>query len=101
MPAMQRLKERLAGRPFEILAVNYGESRARALDYLKVHRIEGYPVLLDPNQEAVRAWRVRVLPMSFLVDPDGQVRYTVLGEMDWTADDAATKVTSLLPSATR
>jgi thiol-disulfide isomerase/thioredoxin len=97
MPAMHRLKQRLAGRPFEVLAVNFGESRSRAGEYLKTHRIEGYPVLMDPNMEAVRAWKVRILPVGFLVGPDGQVRYTVLGEMDWNTDEVTSRITALLP----
>jgi thiol-disulfide isomerase/thioredoxin len=97
MPAMHRLKQRLAGRPFEVLAVNFGESRSRAGEYLKTHRIEGYPILMDPNMEAVRAWKVRILPVGFLVGPDGLVRYTVLGEMDWATDEVVSRITALLP----
>lgn len=97
MPAMQKLKRELAGRPFEVLAVNFGESRARASEYLRRHAIDGYPVLLDPNQEAVQAWGVRILPVSFLVGTDGRVRYTVLGEMDWASEEATRTIRTLLP----
>jgi thiol-disulfide isomerase/thioredoxin len=97
MPAMHRLKQRLGGRPFEVLAVNFGESRARAGAYLETHRIAGYPILMDPNMEAVRAWKVRILPVGFLVGPDGQVRSTVLGEMDWDSDEVMRTVSALLP----
>lgn len=48
--------------------------------------------LLDPNKEAAKAWRVRVLPGSFLVAPDGRLRYTVIGELDWATDTAVRKV---------
>jgi peroxiredoxin len=97
MPAMQKLKRELAGRPFEVLAVNFGESRARASEYVRRHAIDGYPVLLDPNQEAVQAWGVRILPVSFLVGTDGRVRYTVLGEMDWATEEATRTIRTLLP----
>ena len=55
-----------------------------------------FPILLDPNQDAPRAWRVRVLPSSFLVGPDGRVRYSVIGEIDWVSGDAVELVQSLL-----
>jgi thiol-disulfide isomerase/thioredoxin len=96
MLAMQRLQQRLAGQPFEIVAVNFAESPAKVRDYVKSLSV-GFRVLLDPNQDAVRAWGVRVLPVSFVVGPDGRPRYSVLGEFDWASDQAVTTIRRLLP----
>lgn len=52
--------------------------------------------LLDPNGEAPRAWRVRLLPASYVVAPDGAVRYSVLGEIDWNGDVAVSTLRELL-----
>ena len=60
MTSMRALQTRLAGRPFVILLVNYGEARARISEFVKRESL-AFPILLDPNQEAPRAWRVRVL----------------------------------------
>jgi hypothetical protein len=38
-----------------------------------------------------------VLPGSFLVGADGQVRYIVIGELDWASEDAMRTVRALLP----
>jgi thiol-disulfide isomerase/thioredoxin len=98
MPSMQRLKERLASRGFSVVAVNFGEAAARVATFV---RDTGVPLdflfLLDPGQQAARAWRVRVLPASFLVGLDGRVRYSVLGELDWTRPDVEAAVRGLLP----
>jgi thiol-disulfide isomerase/thioredoxin len=96
MPAILRLRERLAGEPFDVLAVNYGESATRARDFLARERLE-LTVLLDPNQEVARAWRVRVLPGSFLIGTDGRARFSVIGEIDWASEEAVKTVRSLLP----
>ena len=93
---MQRLKERLAGQPFAVLAVNYGEADTRASEFLKRSSLD-LTVLLDPGQDASRGWRVRVLPASFLVGPDGRVRYGVIGEIDWMSAAAIETVRRLLP----
>jgi hypothetical protein len=37
-----------------------------------------------------------VLPSSFLVGPDGHVRYSVIGEIDWAQAHAVEIVQSLL-----
>jgi len=94
LASIQALQQRLAGRPFVILLVNYGESRARVGEFVKRESIS-FPILLDPNQEAPRAWRVRVLPSSFLVAPDGRVRYSVIGEINWAGVEAANLVQRL------
>ena len=96
MPSLRRLRERLADQPFEVVTVNYGESATRIGEYLVRERLD-LTVLLDPNREAARAWRVRVLPGSFLIGPDGRVRFSVIGELDWTSDAAMKTVRSLLP----
>jgi hypothetical protein len=97
MASMQRLQERLAGRPFAVLLVNHGEARMRVGEFVKREAL-GFPALLDPNQDASRAWRVRVLPSSFLVDAEGRVRYTVIGEMDWASQESFDTVQMLCAS---
>jgi len=95
MLAMRRLREQLAGQPFEIVAVNYGESSAKVREYVRSLSVD-FPVILDPSQEGARAWRVRVLPVSFVVAPDGRPRYTVLGEFDWASEEALETIRELL-----
>ena len=96
MASMRVLRERLAGQPFEIVTVNYGESEAKVTAFFKSTGLD-FPAMLDPNQEAPRAWRVRVLPASFLVGRDGRARYSVIGEIDWAGDEAVKTVRTLLP----
>jgi len=96
MPSMQRLKKRFAEKPFAVLAVNYGESDRRIAEFLESLALD-LTVLLDPGQSASRAWRVRVLPTSFLVGADGRVRYSVVGQVDWAAAPIAAAVRDLLP----
>ena len=95
MASMERLRERLAGKPFTVLLVNHGEARVRVGDFARREALT-LSVLLDPNQDAARAWRVRVLPSSFLVGADGRVRYAVIGEMDWASPESVETVQTLL-----
>src|SRR5262245_27913274 len=95
MPSLQRLGRHLAGEPFAILGVNYGESEARVGEFARRFGLD-FPVLLDPNQDAPRAWRVRVLPASFVVGRGGRVRYRVIGEIDWMSREAVDAMTRLI-----
>jgi thiol-disulfide isomerase/thioredoxin len=99
MPSMQRLKERLSDQRFAVLAVNYGESRERVAEFQQRVPLD-LQMLLDPGQETARAWKVRILPMSFLLDAEGRVRYSVIGEIDWESPEAVNTVRRLLRSAT-
>lgn len=96
LAGITKLQARLAGRPLSVLLVNYGESRAKVLAYAK-HISADVRVLVDPDQDAARAWRVRVIPSSFLVDVEGVVRYRIIGHLDWDSEESLHTVRSLMP----
>jgi thiol-disulfide isomerase/thioredoxin len=96
MPSMQRLKDRLAGRPFAVLAVNLDEPEARIRAFLSQVKVD-FTILLDPGRTAGKSWNARILPASFVVGPDGRVRYSVVGELDWSHERVVSRITELLP----
>jgi thiol-disulfide isomerase/thioredoxin len=100
MPSLQKLREKMKGRPFEIVAVNYGESRSRVASFVQK---EGWtlPIVLDPDKVAAAAWGAKGLPMSFLVDATGRVRYWTFGERDWSEGLSVEAVDKLLAEAPR
>jgi peroxiredoxin len=54
------------------------------------------PVLMDVNKTVTRGWGVRVMPTTFLVGPDGRIRYRLLGDIDWNTDAVAGVVSQLM-----
>jgi thiol-disulfide isomerase/thioredoxin len=96
MPSINRLRASLGAQPFAVLAVNVGESEPRIRRFLEQVPLD-FTVLLDRDGAASKAWRARVLPMSFLIGPDGRIRYTVIGEYDWTQDAVRKAVYGLMP----
>jgi peroxiredoxin len=97
MPSMQRLGEKLAGRPFVVLAVNLDEPEARIRTFLSRTKVD-FTVLLDPGKKAASAWGARILPASFVIGPDGRIRYSVVGELDWSHDPVVSRISALLPA---
>jgi thiol-disulfide isomerase/thioredoxin len=95
MPSLERLRVKMKGRPFEVLAVNYGESSERVSRFVAKMKLT-MPVLLDPYKSSVDAWKVRGLPMTFIVDAKGQVRYWSFGERDWSQGEALQLVQRLV-----
>lgn len=82
IPSLNRLQQKFADKGFRVLGVNVGEGRARIEQFSKRIPIE-FAVLRDADSAITKAWRVRVLPASFLVDKNGMLRYQLLGDADW------------------
>jgi len=96
MPSIQQLKEKLAGRPFVVLAVNLDEPEARIRRFLTEVKVD-FSILLDPERQVARAWDARILPASFVVGRDGRIRYSLVGEINWGHDLVVSRIAELLP----
>jgi len=96
MPSMQRLQDKLAGRPFAILAVDYGEGAPRINDFLKKIPVR-FTVLLDRDTSAATAWKVKVLPTTLVLDPQLRIRYSVVGDLEWDSQSVEDTIKKLLP----
>jgi len=98
MPSMQRLKEKLAGRPFTILAVNMAEPDKDVRVFLSKMHVD-FPVPMDRDGAVLKRWRVFVFPTSFVLDAQGNIRLGVFGEVEWDSPEVMEKVVGLLPAA--
>ncbi|GAB4467126.1 MAG: TlpA disulfide reductase family protein [Burkholderiaceae bacterium] len=98
MPSLQRLREKLRGAPFEILAVNYQEGAPRIRAFLQKVPVE-FPIVRDTDGAVTRAWKARVFPSSFVVDGAGKIRYTLVGSIDWSAPSVEKTLRRLLANA--
>jgi hypothetical protein len=96
MPSFNRLKVRLGDAPLAILAVNLAEGEARIGEFVRKVPLD-FPVLLDRDGGVSRAWRARFLPYTVVLDPEQRVRYTVLGDLDWSAPEIEATLRKLLP----
>ena len=100
MPSMNKLRASLAGQPFAVLAVNLAEPEARIRRFMEQLPLD-FPVLLDRDSAVAKAWQARILPASFVVGPDGRIRYSVLGELDWTQERVRNAILEMLPPRKR
>jgi peroxiredoxin len=96
MPSMEALRASLQGRPFVVLAVNVGEGARAARGFADKVSLR-FPLLLDRDTKTTRAWGARVLPASFVVGPDGRIRYSCLGAIDWAGAPVKSAIERLMP----
>jgi thiol-disulfide isomerase/thioredoxin len=96
MPSIEKLRRSLDARRFAVLAVNVGEGQAKAAAFAEKMQIGGFNILLDRDIKTSRAWGARVLPATFIVDPDGKVRYSHYGALDWSRPDIRSAIARLI-----
>jgi len=97
MPSMEVLHRRYRGKPFVLLGVSVDTGAADIFvrPYVKGKTIT-FQILLDPTLKTSRAYRVRGLPTTFFVGPDGQLLGQVHGPRDWTTPEAFAFIDHLL-----
>ncbi len=96
MPSIERLRRSLEGRPFAVLAVNLAEPETRVQNFLR-DVPGGFTVLMDRDTAVAKAWKARLLPATYIVGPDGRIRYSYIGELDWSKAEIRDLIASLLP----
>lgn len=92
---LERLQQALDEQPFEILAVNVGEQKYRVWKFVKLINF-GLPVMLDERKDTFNAWGLSVLPTSFLLDRKGNIRYRVVGDVEWDSEEVIALIEALV-----
>ncbi len=64
-----------------VLAVNLGETYDQVKAYLDEREISGIPVLLDVNYEVSDLYAIGPIPVTFVIDEAGIIRFSKYGEM--------------------
>jgi len=84
-PKLDALYRDLHPRGLDVLAINVDERRGDATAFLQ-GQPHVMPVLFDPNGQTPRAFAVRGMPTSVVVDRAGIIRFTHIGYTEKTVD---------------
>lgn len=94
IPALERLHQEEAGRPFSLLAISVDD------DWPEVRRVfaKGSPltVLLDEGQQVAARFGVSKFPESLLIDRDGRILYYVVSDRDWASPKVRACIDAML-----
>jgi peroxiredoxin len=97
IPSMQRLKQKLAGKPFDILAIDMAEEKADVEAFMQRHNIKvNFPILLDTEGTVIEQWMVSAVPTTFIIDPQGKIRYALYGGLEWDNEEVVKTISGLL-----
>lgn len=87
MPSIAKLSKHFsANQDFILLPVLYSDSPQDAVNYL---RESGFnlPALIDRGGKAARAFGLRGIPETYIVDKKGLIRKKVIGPYEWDSPD--------------
>src|SRR5262245_14158600 len=99
MPTLEALWQRYRDRGLVVIGVSVdrGAPRSLLLPYVTSHGLT-CPIMLDPDLNAAKAWRVANVPATFIVKPDGEVAGMALGAREWNGSEMRALLEPLLPS---
>ncbi len=84
MPTLAALNKRLRPDHILVLPISVDTQGAAAVQpYFAAHRIHGLPVLLDPSGSALEIFHADGVPLSLVINRQGQIVARLLGGADW------------------
>ena len=94
LPMMEKFSEGRKDQLVILMAAIDGEKERKVQRLIKEKKIT-LPVLLDPKAKTARAYGVNMIPVSFLINREGSIVGTVVGERDWVSPKAWSAVKEL------
>lgn len=96
MGSLERLYQATRNRSVEVLAVNIGEDIDTVFSFLgTVEPSPNFQMLFDTDAASMEAWRVKGLPTTYIIGPDGRITYKAVGGREFDHPDILQKVTDL------
>jgi thiol-disulfide isomerase/thioredoxin len=95
-PSMERLREKMSGKPVMILAVNEGETVETIEQFVSTLDLQpAFPILLDSDSGAMAFWPVRGLPTTYIIDKKGRMAYQAIGGREFDHPEIIKRISQL------
>lgn len=91
IPALNRLRQHMQGKPFELISINYAETPEQIREFLDMVKVD-FPVLIDEDGSYSARWNVLVYPATFVIAMDGKIVYGVNGAIEWDSSEVVSKL---------
>ena len=82
MPTIQKLADAMQKENFRIVMINTAEDEDTVFEFLSGINVE-LNTLMDLDGQVTETWKPRGLPTTFLISPQGEVKYQAIGGREW------------------
>ena len=94
IPSLNRLKQKMQSKPFQLISINYAETPDRIQTFMKKVKVD-FPVLLDSDGSISKNWQVVAFPSTYIIGPDGKIKYGVNAAIHWDTDKVIQQLNAL------
>ncbi|PZO66951.1 MAG: TlpA family protein disulfide reductase [Paracoccus denitrificans] len=96
MPSLDRLQTQLGGDDFQVLTIASGRNPPASINkFFTEESITALPRLTDTKMALARQMGVLAMPVSILVDHDGNEVARMVGDADWSSPAAVAMIEQL------
>ena len=96
IPSLNRLRALMPQENFQLISINYAEGAEVVAEFMEKVAVD-FPVLIDEDGSLSAKWKVLAFPSTFVIGPDGNIRYGVNAAIEWDDPDVVQKLRTLLP----
>lgn len=97
MPSMERLQQQVGEETFRVVAVNQMEDADQVFAFTGQLEIDPtFTILFDTTSAVSRAYSVRGLPTTYLIDKQGNIRYRAVGGRDFNHPEVVKIINQLI-----
>ena len=97
MPMLAELQNEFGGDSFEVVTIATGRNPQPAIDrFFKEIEVDNLPKYLDPRSSLARDMGVLGLPITLILDPEGQEIARMRGDAEWNSESAKAIIKALI-----
>ena len=95
MPSIERLAQRHTEENVKVLLINMKEDRETISSFINRKKYSS-SILLDKKGRVAENYSVYGIPVSFLIDKQGDIVFRFLGSLNWESEKMISLVQSLI-----
>ncbi|WP_164659412.1 TlpA disulfide reductase family protein [Tropicibacter sp. Alg240-R139] len=100
MPQISELQDEFGGDDFEVLTLATGRNSPSGIKkFFAENNIDNLPRHQDPKQAVAREMAILGLPITILINPEGQEIARLIGDAEWNSDSAKAIIKALVAQA--
>jgi len=97
MPALDRLQAKLGNEKFEVVALSVDRDGEEVVTpFFSATGVKNLAMYLNPEGDAVRAFKITGLPTTVLIGRDGTERRRWVGPKEWDAPEVVAEISAMI-----